>query len=230
MCLLRLERAPSTMLRVVPLPRFAGEDRRRNRCGLNPPPFTGERDRRRRWRGHGRVRSRRLRNHHQNSFERGTVQNVRGRHASTPETPARAAKRRVVRHAQSPQGDHDAARRLPRRACPWRRRSPGRRGQLDAAFGSAILPAALPAGNPKASPPAGSCPCEGSGLVRMFALARANSLSLLHSPLRDRLCQGLLKHRRQRRRRRHPSPPSTPDAPARKDTRSAARHRARGKR
>ena len=79
MCLLG-QRAPSTMLRVVPLPRFAGEDRRRNRRGLNPPPFTGERDRRRRWRGHGRVRSRRLRNHHQNSFERGTVQNVRGRH------------------------------------------------------------------------------------------------------------------------------------------------------
>ena len=41
------------MLRMVPLPRFAGEDQRRRWRNLDPPPFTGEGDRRRRGRGHG---------------------------------------------------------------------------------------------------------------------------------------------------------------------------------
>jgi precorrin-3B synthase len=44
--------APSTTLRVVPLPRFAEEDpQRRDRRDLDPPPFMGEGDRRRQWRG-----------------------------------------------------------------------------------------------------------------------------------------------------------------------------------
>ncbi len=40
---------PSTTLRVVPLPRFAGEDL--PAALPDPPPFTVEGDRRRRWRG-----------------------------------------------------------------------------------------------------------------------------------------------------------------------------------
>ena len=32
------------MLRMVPLPRFAGEDQRHRRHTLDPPPFTGEGD------------------------------------------------------------------------------------------------------------------------------------------------------------------------------------------
>ena len=45
--------APSTTLRVVPLPRFAGEDPASRPASTRILPlFTGEGDRRRRWRGH----------------------------------------------------------------------------------------------------------------------------------------------------------------------------------